>query len=699
MKIFSRLVIKYKRFIIVSFVLLAVIGGLLISSMNVNYNMVDYLPENAQSTTAISVMMEEFSADTPNMRVMITDAGILEALTYKESLLEIDGVSSVMWLDDVLGKSALIGTPIDFQDNLIVENYYKNRNALFSVAIASGKESSALEAILKLIGEDNAAAGDAVNAATMQSMAVDEVIGAMKFLVPIILIILILSTTSWLEPLLFLITIGVAVLINMGTMALSTDISYITQTVSPILQLAVSLDYAIFLLHSFEDFRQTHEPKEAMKLAMRKSVSSVSASAATTVIGFLALLFMNFGIGSDLGIHLAKGVLLSFVAVMVFLPALTLSTYKLLDKTRHRKLFPKLDFIGKGSMKLKTVFLILALLVSVPCYLAQSKTDYMYGMGSIAGSTRAGADAEKIDAEFGKENLLVLLVKKGDVGKEAELCDELSNIPQINTVVSYPTAVGVGIPEKYVPAEAVEQFYSENYARIILYTGLKEEGEETFGVIEDINELTKKYYEDDFYMAGQSATLYDMKSIVEEDTRLVNFIAVAGIFLVILLTFRSLTLPIILVFTIEAAIWINLSFPYFTDSSLSFIGYLVISTVQLGATVDYAILLTTYHLTERKKLSKKESMLKSINATLPALLTSSGILATAGYTLAAISTNPIISELGMLLGRGTVLSLLMVVLVLPALLTLFDRFIGKTTFKSDFYKTSRKSSSGKRRPI
>ena len=341
-------------------------------------------------------------------------------------------------------------------------------------------------------------------------------------------------------------------------------------------------------------------------------------------------------------------------------------------------------------MKLKTPFLILALVVALPCFLAQSKTDYMYGMGSMTDSTRAAYDAEKIESQFGKENLLVLLVKKGDIGKEAELCDELSNMPYIDSVVSYTTAVGVGIPEQYVPAEAAEQFYSKNYARIILYTGLKEESEQTFNSIEQISELTKKHYGGDYYLAGQSATLYDMKNTIEADTRLVNWVAIVGIFLVIMLTFRSLSIPIILVFTIKAAIWINLAFPYFTDSALSFIGYLVISTVQLGATVDYAILLSNHHLDERKKLSKKDAMLKSINDTLPALLTSAGILATAGFTLAATSTNFIILELGLLLGRGTVLSLLMVVLVLPALLTLFDKVIGKTTLKSDFYKTSRK---------
>ncbi|HZK20911.1 MAG TPA: MMPL family transporter [Oscillospiraceae bacterium] len=686
MKIFSRLVVKYKKFIIITFILLAVAGGMLINSININYDMVDYLPENAKSTTAISVMQDEFGSDTPNMRVMVSEVSVLEALEYKNNLSQIDGVLSVTWLDNVVGKGALIATPIEFLDRAIVENFYKNRNALFSVAIESGQEDASLEQILELIGEDNAAAGDAVNAATMQNMAVSEVIGAMKFLVPIILIILILSTTSWLEPLLFLITIGVAVLINMGTMVLSKDISFITQTVSPILQLAVSLDYAIFLLHSFDDFRQTHEPIKAMKLAMRKAVSSISASAATTVIGFLALLFMNFGIGSDLGIHLAKGVALSFVSVTVFLPALTLSAYKLLDKTRHRKLFPRLDFISKCSMKLKTPFLILAILVALPCFLAQSKTDYMYGMGSMTDSTRAAYDAEKIEAQFGTENLIVLLVKKDDSGKEAELCSALSAMPNIDSVVSYTTAVGVGIPEKYVPPEAAQQFYSENYARIILYTSLEEESEQTFSAIENISNLTEKYYGENYYLAGQSATLYDMKNIIEADTKTVNLVAIIGIFLVIMLTFRSLLVPFILVFTIEAAIWINLSFPYFTDSALSFIGYLVISTVQLGATVDYAILLSNHYLEERKLLPKKQAMLKSITDTLPALLTSAGILATAGFTLAATSTNFIILELGLLLGRGTVLSLIMVVFVLPGMLTLFDKAIGKTTLKSNFYR-------------
>ncbi len=272
-----------------------------------------------------------------------------------------------------------------------------------------------------------------------------------------------------------------------------------------------------------------------------------------------------------------------------------------------------------------------------------------------------------------------------DTGVEKQLCDELSLEDNITNVLSFTTAVGTGIPSGYLPKEAAEQFYSENYSRIILYTDLPDEGEKTFEVVERVKDITEKYY-DSHYLAGQSATLYDMRNVVKADTSVVNLVAILGIFIVILLTFRSLSLPFFLVFTIETAIFINLSFAYFTGNALSFIGYLIISTVQLGATVDYAILLSNHYMQDRKLMPKKEALLNSLTDTLPALLVSAGILAMAGFVLAATSGNPIISELGLLLGRGTLLSFGMVVLALPALLVVFDKTIGKTTIKSEFFK-------------
>ena len=684
MEKFSQAVIKHKKVVLAAFLIVSVLSAILSTLVNVNYDIVDYLPQDAQSTTAIKIMEDEFSSEMPNARIMITEVSIQEALEYKERIAAIEGVTSISWLDDVIGLDNLKTTPLDFLDNSIIKNYYKDNNALMSITIESAKEKSTVSAIYGLIGESNAASGEAINTAEAQSMSVSEVVKAMAILMPIIIIILIISTNSWVEPVLFLSSIGVAIIINMGTNIIFGEISFITKTVSPILQLAVSLDYAIFLLHSFSDYRSTHKPEEAMVLAMKKALPTVAASAATTVIGFAALIFMRFGIGADLGLNLLKGIVLSFISVMVFLPVLTMIFYKAIDKTMHRKFMPDFKKSGNLLMKVRLPFLVLALLVVVPSFLAQSNTEFMYGMGGVTGATRVGKDSLYIEEKFGKENALVLLVPKENVGKEEELCNALSKTPHITSVISFVTAVGSEIPPEFVPQEAVEQFYSENYSRIILYTDTAEEGEEAFGTVQDILDTAAKHY-DTYYLTGQSATLYDMRNVVSTDTNRINMVAVIGIFIVLLLTFRSLSLPLFLLFSIETAIWINLSLPYFSGQPLSFIGYLIISTVQLGATVDYAILFTNAYLSNRKVLPKKDAMLVTIGDNLVAILISAGILATAGFALALTTSNPIIGELGTLLGRGTLLSFTMVACVLPALLVLFDKLIQKTTLRHNFH--------------
>jgi len=353
-KIFDA-IIKHRKIVISVFLIIAAVCAVLSLQVSVNYDMVDYLPKDAQSTAAIKIMEEEFDGNMPNARVMITNVTTLEALKYKEKLSKIEGVKSVSWLDDVIGLDTLKTTPIEFLDSSIVKNYYRDNNALMTLSIESGKETTAVNAIYELIGENNAVAGDAVNTAKSQEMSVTEVLNAMAILLPILVIILIVSTTSWIEPLFFLSSIGIAVIINMGTNIVYDDISFITLTVSPILQLAVSMDYAIFLLHSFNDYRLTYEPRKAIVLAMKKSLSTVAASAATTVAGFAALVFMRFGIGADLGLNLFKGVLLSFVSVMIFLPAITLIGYRFIDKTRHRRLIP--DFKKSGKLnEIKNTF-------------------------------------------------------------------------------------------------------------------------------------------------------------------------------------------------------------------------------------------------------------------------------------------------------------------------------------------------------
>jgi len=647
--------------------------------------MVDYLPKDANSTQAIKILENEFDDGLPNLSVMVKDVSLQEGLDYKEKLEQIEGITSVMWLDDIIGKDKLTSTPLTYLDPNITDKYYKDGTALFSVVVETGKEAVAVEGVYQLIGENNAALGAAITSAGAQASSTKEVMNAMMILVPIIILILIIATESWLEPILFMLAIGVAIIINMGTNIIFGEVSFITKTVSPVLQLAVSLDYAIFLLHSFTEKRKKYEPKEAMFLAMKASLPTIAASAMTTIIGFSALIFMRFGIGADLGLNLLKGISLSFLSVMIFLPVLTLITHKWIDKTMHREFLPHPSKISKLLVMIRIPALILALLVVIPAFLGQSHISFLYGMGVESSESRSYTDRVNIEAVFGKEQPLLLMVPKENIVKELQLSTALSDMPFVNQVLSYADNVGTTIPTNFVPNEAYNQFYSDHYARIIIYTNLETEGDATFEAIDQIMTTTGNYY-DDYYLTGESAALRDMKNVVAVDMGRINLIAVVGIFIVLMLTFKSISIPLFLIFTIESAIWINLSVPYFTDSPLSFIGYLIISTVQLGATVDYAILMTHRYMDERQKTSKKEAMWQTIKNNVAAVLISASILATAGFTLAGTTNNPVIKELGTLLGRGTVLSCVMVVAVLPALLLVFDKIIKKTTLAHGFHQ-------------
>ncbi|WP_407270314.1 efflux RND transporter permease subunit [Radiobacillus sp. PE A8.2] len=676
-------VIKHKKSIVVLFFIAAAISAIVMNLVSVNYNMVDYLPDDAPSTEAMDIMDAEFDGSVPNARVMIHDVTVQEALVYKERLAAIDGVSGVMWLDDAID----LKTPLELADQDTVESYYKDNKALFSLSIREGDEVSISDAIYELIGEENAVSGGAIDTASSQKMAGSESMYAAALLVPIIILILVLSTNSWIEPVFFLTAIGVSVLINLGTNIFLGEVSFVTQSVSPILQLAVSLDYAIFLLHSFSHYRrQTSNVEEAMQLAIKRSFPAIAASAATTFFGFLALTLMDFEIGSDLGINLVKGIVLSFISVMVFLPALTLWFYKWMDKTEHKPLIPSTWKISGSVMKVRFISLILVFLVVVPSFLAQSNTNFIYGTGEQPETTRVGSDIIEIDEAFGRSTPMVVLVPKGNMAKETELTDALGNVEHITSVVSYPNMVSSVIPTEYIEESVVEQFYSDNYSRITLYTDTDKEGEVAFSVIDEVKEITSSYYGDKSYTLGESVTLYDMRNIVRQDNTVVNLVTVIAIAIVLLVTFKSISIPVVLLLTIQTAVWVNLSVPYFTDTSLVFVGYLIISTVQLAATVDYAILLTEDYKERRKELPALAAIKETIDQKIFSISISASILSSVGFILWITSSNPIVGSIGLLLGRGALLAFILVVFFLPAMLLIFDKIIDKTTWKANFFR-------------
>lgn len=665
------------------FFTLAAIGGILQFGVSVNYNMTDYLPESAPSTKAIEVMTEEFDESVANTRVMIFDVSIQEALVYKRDIEAVDGVSGIMWLDDVID----IRTPIEMMDAELVETYYKNNHALFSFEVEGGKEVEATETIYEIIGEENALAGEALDVAISQTATGQETFNAALILIPAIIIILLLSTTSWVEPLFFLTAIGVSILINLGTNVFVGEISFISQSVAPILQLAVSIDYAIFLLHRFDDFRhKMDDPTEAMKQAIQESFPAITTSASTTFFGFMALTVMEFEIGADLGMNLVKGILLSYVSVIIFLPALTLLFYRFIDKTKHKPFMPSKYKVGHFFVKFRIPMLIAIALLIVPAFLAQSKTNFIYGMGELPKDTRSGQDSRLIEDVFGKDTPMVLLVPSGDLAREEILAQDIKELDGVKSIISYASAVGVAIPPEYLEEKVRKQFFSENYSRLIIHTATDAEGTEAFALVEGVRALAHKYYGDDIHTTGESVALVDMKEVVERDNTLVNVLTVSTIGFILLLAFRSLTVPIVLLLTIQASVWINLSIPYFTQEPLVYIGYLIISIVQLAATVDYAILFSEDYTHKRKEMRASQAIVDTINSHIFSISVPASILATVGFALWATSSDPIISSIGLLLGRGTILAFFLVVILLPALLIVFDRIIEKTTWNPNFYK-------------
>lgn len=673
MRTFFKWIVAHKKAIIVCFVIFTVISLICKPLIAVNYDLNAYLPQESPSTVSLELLKQEFSGGIPNGRVMLRDVSVPQAIAYKEKLEKIDGVTEVLWLDD----AADITMPLEIMDQDMVETYYQDGAALLTLTIADDKRQDAVDEIRQVIGEGNALSGSAVATAVAATSTVTEVPRIAVIAVCIVSIILLLTTGAWAEPLIVLCGLGVAVLLNDGSNLLFGEISFVTNAAGNILQLAVSLDYSVFLLHRFLECRKENPNTEAaMVEALCKSASSILSSGLTTVIGFLALCLMQFQIGPDLGRALAKGIAISLIVVFVFSPALILSTYKLVDKTGHRPLLP--GFSGLGKLVRRTMLpavLLLALLVT-PAYLASNHNDFYYGSSRIFGEeTRLGQDMKSVNDVFGKSDTYVLMVPRGDLAKEQALSAALREIPQITSILSYVDTVGAEIPMEYLDHETLSLLMSERYSRMVLSVNADFEGPQTFSVVKTVREIASSYYPEQTYLAGEGVSTYDLMNTITADMVKVNFVAIASVFLVLVITMKSALLPAVLVLSIEAAIWINLAIPYFRSSVLFYIAYLIVSSVQLGATVDYAILLTERYKDLRKEAAPKQAVEQTVSGVALSILTSGVILTIVGFLLGKISSHGVLSQLGALLGSGTMLSLLIVFFALPGLLCLLDRWI------------------------
>ncbi|MDL2237383.1 MMPL family transporter [Christensenellaceae bacterium OttesenSCG-928-K19] len=689
MERFVRTVLKHKLPVVIGFIVLGVIGIIASTGVKVNYDMSTYLPEYAASTVAMDKMADSYDTEVPNLRVMAPAATLPEVSEYKEKLQAVDGIKSINWLGDAVDMTQ----PLEVQDSQTVESWYKDGNALFSMVITEESEEAALEEIRNIIGERGAMSGSPVDTVDARNNISSELGRVMMIVIPVVIVLLMIATTSWIDPVLMFINIAIAIAINMGTNLIIGEVSFITQTTAMVLQLACSIDYSIFLLDCFTEQRRKYDtPLDAMVKAVKLSATSISSSGLTTIIGFLALTIMQFRIGADMGIVLAKGIAFSIITTLVFMPCLILCSYKLIDKTTHRSLMPSFKKLGKWTDKLKIPVIAIVAVLIVPCFLAGQSIGFTYGMSKMsAPQSQIAQDKNSINSEFGEAATFALLVPGpgeagGSTALENDMVQEIKSITEVSTVISYTEAVGQVIPHEIVPDSAIGNLYSGGYSRVIITAQVPPESAKTFALVESLRDTAQKYYPDSYHLAGEAAVVYDMKKTITSDSLLVNLVSIGGIALVLLFTFRSFSLPFILLLTIEAAIFINVSVPYFAGEEINYIGYLIISSVQLGATVDYAILYANTYLRKRRSYPKKEAVQRASSEAAGSILTSGIILTVSGLVLGQFSTNMLISQLGLLLARGAALSTALVLLLLPGLLTLLDRGIEKTTWNARFFR-------------
>lgn len=590
MKRFYQKMIKRPKLILISFAAMFLICLACKPLISVNYDMNDYLPSDSASTIAIDTMEKEYEGGIPNVRIMIKDVSIVQALAYKAQISSVDGVTDITWLDD----AASITQPLEFIAADTLDSYYKDGNALFSVTVSEDKRIGALDNIRSIIGDDNAMTGSAVSTAAATQSTVSQIPMIAIFAVIFTFLVLTLTTTSFAEPLIVLIGLGAAVIINSGSNLMFGEISFVTNAAGSILQLAVSLDYSVFLLHRFEEYRKEFSnPKEAMVQALCSSTASILSSGLTTVIGFLALCLMRFKIGPDLSLALAKGVAISLISVFIFMPVFILATYKWIDKTHHRPFLPSFQGFGKIVSKILIPFVCLFAAAIIPSYLASNTNSFFYGASHIFGSeTQLGADTDKIEEIFGKSDTYVLMVPKDSIATQKDLSDALHTLPQVKSILSYVDTAGETIPEQYLDTGTLSKLNSADYTRMLLTVNTAYEGAETFDFIQTVQHTAEQNYPDTWLLAGEGVSTYDLMNTVTADMGKVNLIAIAAVFIVLLLTTKSISIPVILVLGIETAVWLNLSIPYFAGNTVFYIAYLIISSIQLGATVDYAILFT-----------------------------------------------------------------------------------------------------------
>ncbi len=680
---FSKTVVKFRIPILILTVILMIPSVIGMVATRVNYDMLNYLPGDMETVVGQKELLKDFNKGAFSF-VILEGMPDKDVAKLKEKIAEVEHVDTVLWYDSL----ADLSVPMEMLPNELYSAFNAENSTMMAIFFDTGTSDDstmqAVQQIRSICGKQCYVSGMTALVVDLKNLCEKEEPVYVALAVILACIAMFALLDGWLVPIVFLASIGAMILINLGTNYFLGEISYITKALSAVLQLAVTMDYSIFLWHSYNEQREIFsDNKEAMSVAINKTLTSVLGSSITTIAGFAALCFMSFTLGRDLGIVMAKGVIFGVIGCVTVLPSLILVLDKPLQKTKHRSIIPNMSKFAKKIVTAFPVFLIIFAIMIFPAYYGYSKanSEVYYDLGEcLPDDMNYVISNSKLREDFGIASTHMILTNSKLSPKSVrDMMAEMEKVDGVKYVLGLESVIGSRVPEEILPESIKSILKSDRYELLLINSEYKPASDEANEQITKLNSIVKSYDKGGMVI-GEAPCMKDMIETTDHDFKVVTVVSIIAIFVIILLVEKSISLPFILIAVIEFGIFINLGIPHYTGQSMAFITPICISTIQLGATVDYAILMTTRYKTERiSGKNKKTAVYTALYTSIPSIIVSGMGLFAATFGVALYSDIEIISSMCMLMARGALISMLLVILILPAMLMLFDKIICKTT--------------------
>ena len=673
---------KHKYLIILISILLMIPSVIGMAKTRVNYDILSYLPDTLETIKGQDIMVDEYGMGAFSM-VVVENMELKDVQKLEDAYSEIDHVKDVLWYDDV----ADLSLPVEMIPKDLREAFFKGDATmmlvLFDNTTSSDEAMEALTEMRKISNDQCFLSGMTGIVTDIKNLALSEMPAYVVIAAILCFIVLQLFTDSFLVPLFFLLSIGISILYNMGTNAFLGEISYITQALVAVLQLGVTMDYSIFLLSSYEENKERFpdDRERAMGHAIANTFKSIVGSSVTTIAGFAALCFMTFALGRDLGIVSAKGVVIGVICCVTVLPAMILIFDKPIEKTKHKPLIKSMDRLSGFITKHYKIWLVIFLVLLTPAIYGNSNTKIYYNIAkSLPSTLESNVANEKLEEDFDMSVLhMVMMDKNMDAKDKRDMLNAIDEVDGVKWTISLNSLVGATIPDSMIPKDIKSMLQSDNWELAFVCSQYQSATEEVNSQIAQINDIVKGY-DENAMVIGEAPMMKDLEDVTNIDLQSVNTVSMAAIFIIIMIIFKSISLPIILVAVIEFAIAVNMAVPFYQNISLPFVASIVVGTIQLGATVDYAILMTSRYQKERNRgKNKKEAVSAAHKASIESIITSGLSFFAATFGVSAYSKVDMIGSICTLLSRGALISVVVVALVLPAMFLIFDKVICKTS--------------------